>query len=235
MPASLLSATSQLHAETPSRLRVALGRALRTFMCSLADCSGPQRCGILPSVDIHLRKEAQAALDDFLQPISLDVWIPFLQDSSLYPLLCTTIASSIRTTAHRNAVCDWLPPAERAKASKGKRGWEKRPSVTSPTTSSSAIPFSPLVAPSHSWVLRHLLLAVTTQGGSASKIAVSLEALAALCKDNPSACAFLRIDGSVAPVTPGGETSSSTTSHMQSLLLLQRSSNPEIRITANEL
>jgi hypothetical protein len=72
----------------------------------------------------------------------------------------------------------------------------------------------------------------------APKIAVSLEALAALFKDNPSACAFLRVDtsvGSPVPMTPGGETGSGTTSYLHSLLLLQRSANSEVRIATNEL
>lgn len=200
-------------------------------MCSLADLAGPQRRGILPSVPPSLRKAAHSVLDDFLQPQSLDIWLPYLQDASFHPLLCTTIANSIRTSPHRSAICEWMPPAERTKASKGKRGWEKRAtSITSPTAAS-LTPFSPGV-PTQSWVLPQLLRSITVQGNNSPKVAVSLEALAALCQDNPMACSFLRTDHSVSFSPVAGEGSAG---YMQSLLLLQRSSSPDVRIAVNEL
>ncbi|KIM31631.1 hypothetical protein M408DRAFT_14832 [Serendipita vermifera MAFF 305830] len=220
---SLLTSLSQLDAQSSPRLKAALGRAVRTLVCSLADLIGPQRWGILPTVPAHLRQSAHVALDDFLQPPALDIWLPLLQDATLYPFLCATIANGIRTHTHRTALCEWLPPAERAKANKGKRGWEKRAaSITSPAPSSA--PFSP-VPHAPSWVLHELLRGSTSQGATSPKVAASLEALAALCKDNPAACSFLKSD-----TGPNGEGG-----YMQSLLLLQRSSNPEVRIAINEL
>lgn len=196
-------------------------------MCSLADLAGPQRWGILPTVPTSLRKAAHSTLDDVMQPASLDIWLPLLQDTSLYPLICTTIAQSIRTFTHRILLCEWLPPAERAKANKGKRGWEKRAaSITSPATPASTI------VPAQSWLLRELLRAVAVQGNT-SKIAVSLEALATLCKDNPVACAFIKSDSS-APLSPT-VTPTSEGGYVQSLLLLQRSSSADVRIATNEL
>jgi hypothetical protein len=35
------------------------------------------------------------------------------------------LSSSVRLAPHRKLVIDWLPPSDRAKESKGKRGWEK--------------------------------------------------------------------------------------------------------------
>lgn len=235
-PTTLIAAIRQIDSGTPSSLKAALGRAFRTFLCSLADCSGPQRWGILPSVEPRLRKEAQSALDDFLLPASMDVWVPLIQDATLYPFLCATIANGIRTPAHRNALCGWLPPAERAKASKGKRGWAT--SATSPSTASSTAPFPPSSTATSSWILRYLLQAVTSQGNAPSTIAPSLGALAALCKDNLAACTSLRTDSSTATArqsTPGSEANSSPSGYIRSLLLMQRSSNPEVRIGANEL
>lgn len=40
-------------------------------------------------------------------------------------LIAQLLASAIRTMQHRKAITDWLPPAERMKEIKTKRGWEK--------------------------------------------------------------------------------------------------------------
>lgn len=41
------------------------------------------------------------------------------------------LASAVRTGEHRDAITEWLPPVDRIKESKGKRGWEKPAVVNS--------------------------------------------------------------------------------------------------------
>lgn len=56
----------------------------------------------------------------------LDVYLPFLVVDSpqMSTFVAQFIASALRTE-HRNAIVEWLPPADRIKEVKGKRGWEK--------------------------------------------------------------------------------------------------------------
>lgn len=43
------------------------------------------------------------------------------------------LASGVRTPAHRTTVAEWVPPVERMKEVKGKRGWEKPDIARSPS------------------------------------------------------------------------------------------------------
>lgn len=226
--AALLVAITSLAPSTPHRLKLALGRALRTLMNTLSDLSGPQQRGILPSVPIQLRKEAQFALEELFQPTSLDGWLPLLQDSTFYPFIAATISTSVRTPAHRTLVCEWLPPTERAKASKGKRGWEKPTTPLSPSNTSFAS--TSLI---HGSAIHQLLTMALDDTVSSATIAVSLEALAALCQDSPSTCASLRSDLSSLATT--SSSSGDAASHLQPLLQRLRTPSPEIRIASAQL
>jgi hypothetical protein len=64
------------------------------------------------------------------QVSSLDVWLHFLVSSSTQVSISIAwiLASCVRNQRHRDAVTQWLPPADRSKETKGKRGWE-RPDV----------------------------------------------------------------------------------------------------------
>lgn len=64
------------------------------------------------------------------QVSSLDVWLPFVVSSSVQVSISIAwiLASCVRNQRHREAVTQWLPPADRSKETKGKRGWE-RPEV----------------------------------------------------------------------------------------------------------
>lgn len=64
------------------------------------------------------------------QVSSLDVWLPFLISNSVQvsASIAWVVASCVRHQRHRDAVTQWLPPADRSKETKGKRGWE-RPDV----------------------------------------------------------------------------------------------------------
>lgn len=194
-------------------------------MGTLADHSpGPQLWGILHSTPLHLRKEAQFALEELFQPTSLDSWLPLLHDSVFYPFLCVAISTSVRTPAHRSVICEWMPPAERAKASKGKRGWEKPATPLSPSGASFT------TATSQGWVIRHLLASSLEQTAATTQAVVpSLEALAALCQDNPTACALLRVDLGV------HSTDHSSSGALQPLLLQLRSPNPDVRLATAQL
>lgn len=64
-------------ATTPGKLKTSLGRALRTFIGSVADCACPELWGILPPVPPNLRKQAQFALEEFFQVRMPFYWIDF--------------------------------------------------------------------------------------------------------------------------------------------------------------
>jgi hypothetical protein len=219
---ALVAAITSLNPSSPHRLKVALARALRTLMGSLADHSGPQLWGILPSTSLQLRKESQFALEELFQPNSLDSWLPLVRDSAFYPFLCIAISTSVRTPAHRTVLCEWMPPAERSKASKGKRGWETTPLSPSGPSFSSA-------SASQGWVIRQLLASSLEQTTASQAVAPSLEALAALCQDNPTGCALLRAD------LPSNSVELSPTGSLQPFLLQLRSPSPEVRIATTQL
>lgn len=62
-----------------------------------------------------------------LQTDILDIYLPLLADPSTQTSMniAQLLAAGVRTDAHRTAVTNWLPPSERLKEIKGKRGWEK--------------------------------------------------------------------------------------------------------------
>jgi hypothetical protein len=63
----------------------------------------------------------------------LDVYLPLLEDKSpqIVISIALMLASTLCAQVYRTKVTEWLPPAERAKENKGKRGWE-RPNLIDP-------------------------------------------------------------------------------------------------------
>ena len=177
---ALLYALSTLHATSPASLKSALGRAVRTLISSCGDAIGPSLWGMTPLSSPQLRERARLALDQFFHPDSLDIWIPFLQDHTMQPFLMGAIGHGLRSNSARQAVGEWVPPAERAKESKGRRGWEK-----------------PEVGAAHKgggWVCRHLVGVVSGSAGEAQSLVQVLYALMALGKDNPALGNVLRVE-----------------------------------------
>ena len=175
---ALLYALSTLHPTSPASLKSSLGRAVRALVSSCADIIGPSLWGMSPSSSPQLRERARLALDQFFHPDSLDIWILLLQDHTIRPFLTGAIGNGLRSTGARQAVGEWVPPAERAKESKGRRGWEK-----------------PEIAAAYrggGWVCRHLVGVVST-GEAQSQVQV-LYALMALGKDNPALGNALRAE-----------------------------------------
>jgi len=96
----------------------------------------------------------------------------------MQPFLMGAIGNGLRSSTARQAVCEWVPQAERARESKGRRGWEK-----------------PEVGAAHrggGWVCRHLV-GVASAGEAQSQVQV-LYALMALGKDNPALGNVLRVE-----------------------------------------
>lgn len=60
----------------------------------------------------------------------MDVWLPFLVSNCAQASISIAwvVASCARTQRYRDIVIQWLPPIDRTKETKGKRGWE-RPDV----------------------------------------------------------------------------------------------------------
>lgn len=145
-PQAFLHALSNLTATDPSFLRTALSRAFRALTVSVSDVVGPSQWGLRPQSST-MRAQAKGTLEYLFDTESLDVFLPLLIGSS--PQTSTSIAqllgNAVRSHEHRMAVAEWLPPAERVKQAKTRRGWENTSAVG-------------LAAPSRmgGWVARNL-------------------------------------------------------------------------------
>ncbi|CAA7262370.1 unnamed protein product [Cyclocybe aegerita] len=186
---ALLYAVSRFTKADGVGLRAAFSRALRTLASSLAEVVGPSLWGLRPETSM-IRSEAQQALDQIFLIESLDIYLPLLvpgTTSSHSPISSTAIsistaqmlANTIRTPAHRRTVTEWLPPADRQREVKSRRGWEKT------ATLSGTVP--------PPWVVRQLL--VLLGGGEneqdAKLVEAVLSALAALARENAVVANFL--------------------------------------------
>ncbi len=58
---------------------------------------------------------------------TLDIILPFLVDPSkqVRSFIAQMLGASLRTSAQRRSVANWMPIAERSQETKGKRGWER--------------------------------------------------------------------------------------------------------------
>ncbi|KAJ7231249.1 armadillo-type protein [Mycena rebaudengoi] len=207
-PRAFLYALARLHAAAgppPPALLAALARGLRSIGVAIADAVGPDQWGLGPRPERPPQSpdaDAEAALDYLFQTDSLDLYLPLLLTSShpqahTAPAACIAhlLAATLRTPAHRRAVADWLPPADRAlpatpptPTAAPKRGWE----TTTPSKRGWEKPQPGTAQPPHQgWVVRAL---VALLGGRDAKLQESaLSALAALARDNPPVAAGLLV------------------------------------------
>lgn len=122
----------------------------------------------------------------YTQNETLDIYLPLLlPPTSSLPAayaVSTSIAQMLSTTVrsdvYRRAVTEWLPPAERQREVKSRRGWEK--------TALSSNYASP-------WVARQLaaLVGDHRREYDSKLVEACLSALAALAKENPVIATYL--------------------------------------------
>ncbi|KAG0707819.1 ARM repeat-containing protein [Suillus ampliporus] len=114
------------------QLKPALARGLRVLSTAIAEVVGPSQLG-LRTWSSDLRSEAKATLSYLFEFDCLNIFLPLLTDSSSQTniAIAQLISTTVRSEAHRNAVAEWLPPAERSKEIKSRRGWEKKELITS--------------------------------------------------------------------------------------------------------
>ncbi|KAH8117383.1 hypothetical protein DFH11DRAFT_1007345 [Phellopilus nigrolimitatus] len=170
--AHVLNALADLSDHSPHLLQVAIIRALRALYVAIADGTGPSLWG-LGEECLEFTSEMRTALDFMFQSQALNVYLPLLASSSPFIRLYISqlLAFAVRVPNHRIAVTDWLPPGERLRESKGKRGWEVSAlvDVNSPGRSGG-------------WVIRHLTTMLKSKDFKTQE--ASLYAIAALVKDN---------------------------------------------------
>ncbi|GLB39316.1 putative ARM repeat-containing protein [Lyophyllum shimeji] len=173
-PQAFLYAIAHFQPDDPPSLRAAFARALRALTVSIADVVGPSQWGLGPESSIA-QNDAKDALEHLFQLEALDTLLPLLADPGSSPHTATSIAqllaSAIRARHHRTTVSEWLPPPDRAKEVKTRRGWEKTSAVT--------------VGPARQggWVARQLTALLKSRDVKLQEAA--LNALAALAKENP--------------------------------------------------
>ncbi|THH14939.1 hypothetical protein EW146_g5460 [Bondarzewia mesenterica] len=187
---AFLYAISKFDASESVAIRAAFARALRSLAAATAELVGPSQWG-LHDDSSSFREEAKATLDYFFQLEVLDVYLPLLTDPS--PQVSTSIAqllgSTLRTQEHRHTVAEWLPPADRNKDVRSRRGWEK-------------LDVSNTTAPGRQggWVARHLTSLLSSRDLKVQEAALS--ALAALARDNYEVAANLAKPGLDETETP---------------------------------
>ncbi|OCH93874.1 ARM repeat-containing protein [Obba rivulosa] len=171
-PDAFLFAISRIRSTEPPALKAAITRAFRAMAAALADTVGPSQWGLRTN-NFDMRNDAKITLDYIFQSAALDVLLPLLCDPNPQVIISAAqfVASAVRTQAHRAAVSEWLPPSERTKEIKGKRGWEKPGVTKSPSRQGG-------------WVVRVLTSLLHRNNAKLQEAALS--ALASLAKDNQS-------------------------------------------------
>lgn len=147
-----LFALSGLIPTDSTTTKSAFARGLRVLAMAVADTIGPSQWGLKQDT-CSVRQEAKFALEylfkvtrlfllvvTILLPINvlsqldvLDVYLPLLADTSsnVHMSISLMLSSILCTQMYRTIVTEWVPPADRIKETKGKRGWEK-PSLINP-------------------------------------------------------------------------------------------------------
>ncbi|KAI0929233.1 hypothetical protein AcW1_006226 [Taiwanofungus camphoratus] len=176
-PQAFLFAISLFQPSDSPKLKSAFARALRALAVAIAEVVGPPQWGLHDNSP-DIRTEAKAALDYLFQLEVLDIYLPLLVDPSPQTgsSIAQLLASTVRTQAHRTAVSEWLPPTERIKEVKGKRGWEKPDAANSPSRQGG-------------WVARSLTALLQRRDSKFQEAALS--AIACLAHDNPTVAAKL--------------------------------------------
>ncbi|KAF5357363.1 hypothetical protein D9758_005905 [Tetrapyrgos nigripes] len=163
----------------PAALR-AFARALRTLAMSVAEAVGPSRWGL--GKEPTDSEEARATLDYLFHIDSLDLFLPLLVDKPTTVHIAELVAFSVRSSDHRKAVTEWIPPAERMTQIKTRRGWEKSTETVA----------------NGGWVVRTLVALVPTKDIKLQEAV--LLALAALAKDNPLVSRVLIHEGTLTSI-----------------------------------
>ncbi|KAJ8522891.1 hypothetical protein ONZ45_g602 [Pleurotus djamor] len=177
MQACLL-AMSQFTPQDPLNLKAAFTRCLRSLAVAVSDVVGPSQWG-LRHEGSAIRHEAIEALDYLFNINSLDVYLPLLDSTPQLSIsIAQLISSAVRTPEHRNIITEWLPPSDRMKESKGKRGWEKPTAVNSNAPSRQG-----------GWVARSLTALLRSRDSKLQE--ATLYALASLAKDNDKVAVLL--------------------------------------------
>ncbi|KAJ7841193.1 ARM repeat-containing protein [Mycena olivaceomarginata] len=153
--------------------------ALRSAFAPVAETVGPSQWG-LREERVAIKNEAEAALDYLFQAESLDLYLPLLVDPSAQTRtsIAQLLGFAVRNAEHRTAVATWLPPEDRLKEVKTKRGWEK-------TTASANAPNR-----QGGWVCRNLTSLI--YGNDAKLQEAALWGLATIAKDNATVAGALR-------------------------------------------
>ncbi|KAG9226457.1 hypothetical protein CCMSSC00406_0003336 [Pleurotus cornucopiae] len=205
-----LHAISCLQPHDSNGLKSAFSRSLRSLATAVAEVVGPSQWGLRPEGS-SVRDAARDALECFFHPNSLDVYLPMLVDSSPQTSISIAqlLASAVRTGEHRDAITEWLPPVDRIKESKGKRGWEKPAVVNSNAPGRQG-----------GWVARNLAALLRSRDSKLQEAA--LYALSALSKDNDKIAALL-----VKPVSDRDLPST-----LSSVLSLAKSRSTDVQLAA---
>ncbi|KAJ7722363.1 ARM repeat-containing protein [Mycena metata] len=168
-PRAFLYAISKFVPEDTATLRSAFARGFRALAIAVADTVGPSQWGLREERS-SIKNDAEAALDYLFQPESLDLYLPLLLDPSARVSIARLLAFAVRNAEHRTAVVTWLPPEDRLKEVKTKRGPN---------------------APSRQggWACRNLTALVDSKDAKLQEAA--LWGLASIAKDNANVAAAL--------------------------------------------
>lgn len=177
---AFLYALANLSPSESTALKAAYVRALRTLASAIAEVVGPSHWGLRPDTSA-IRNEAKAALDFLFLVKSMDIYLPFLLDPlpQINASVALMIGSTVRNREQRQVVVEWLPPADRLKEVKSKRGWEKLATThITPTTRQGG------------WVAKTLTDLLGSRDLKVQEAA--LNGLAALAQENGIVAAALR-------------------------------------------
>ncbi|KAI0086228.1 ARM repeat-containing protein [Irpex rosettiformis] len=171
LPAMVLAISTRWGPPSPLSVKIALARVMKTLGAAAVDIVGPAQWG-LHANHPEILEDAKTALDNMVTIEALDVCLSLLTSSSsqISMAMAQLLTSTLRLPAHRTAVSKWVPPSERNKEVKGKRGWEKADSSSSPSKQGG-------------WVARQLIALIQKKDVKLQEAALS--ALAALTRDNP--------------------------------------------------
>ncbi|KAF8522202.1 ARM repeat-containing protein [Hysterangium stoloniferum] len=208
---ALIYSLSNVSPQYPNPLTSALTRALKVYTTSLADVVGPPLWGIQVEIP-EIKSDASSALEEIFKArtivSSMDVWLPFLLSSATQISISIVwiVALTMRSQRHRDAATQWLPPSERSKETKGKRGWE-RPDISNSN------------APNRGggWLVRNLNELLKRKDFKVQEAA--LFALAAVYKDSPTVVSVIRRS------LPEGDA-------LMSVIALTRSRNVDVQLAA---
>ncbi|KAJ3526622.1 hypothetical protein NM688_g8238 [Phlebia brevispora] len=169
---AFLFAIANFQSADPVALRTAFARAVRALASAIADAVGPTQGGL----QIHpsdARDEATVALNNLFELDALDIYLPLLADSSsqISTSIAQLLASTLRLQPYRTAVSEWIPPNERHKEVRAKRGWEK------------AEPINPSNKQG-GWVAKQLIALLQRKDMKLQEAVLS--AMGSLAQDNPS-------------------------------------------------